>query len=217
MSSPKLFVDAKTPAIFDASPLINLAGTEMARRILQLLPHPLFVPMEVQEDLRRGIANGHSDARFLDDLISEGAVQLVEMGAVARLHFETLVSGSAQESLDDGEAATIACALELGAVAIIDEAKATKICGMRHSDLELVSTTALLLHEKIEDDIGPDGVAQCLFGALQAARMRVPPHLVQQVVERLGSDLVLLCNSLPKSVRDKKQNAPQVSVRRQDR
>ena len=217
MSSPKLFANADTPAIFDASPLINLAGTQMARRILQLLPHPLFVPVEVQQDLRRGIANGHSDARLLEDLISEGTVQLVEMGAVARLHFEALVSGPVQESLDDGEAATIACALEHGAIAVIDEAKATRICRIGHAELELVSTTALLLHAKIEDAIGTDSVSESLFRALQVARMRVPIQLLQQVVERLGPELVLQCNSLPKSVRDLKQNAPQVSSRGEDR
>mgnify|MGYP001806537975 CR=1 FL=1 len=217
MSSPRLFANAETPAVFDACPIINLAVTKLALCFLLLLPHTLILPVEVQEDLRRGVANGHSDSVFLDDLISDGTVQLVEMGAVAKLHFETLVTGSAQESLDDGEAATIACALEREAIAVIDEAKATRICRMRHADLELVSTTALLLHEKTEDAIGPDSIAECLFGALQAARMRVPIELLPQVVERLGPDLVLQCNSLPKSVRDSKQNAPQVTIRGEDR
>ncbi|MCW5939185.1 MAG: hypothetical protein KF884_03380 [Fimbriimonadaceae bacterium] len=189
------------PAIFDASPLINLAGSRRAREILQLLPHPLMVPKEVEADLHRGVAKGHAQAHVFDELRADGFVQIIEMGEVARGIFETLVTGSAQDTLDDGEAATIACALEYEGIAIIDEAKALRICSSSFPLLEVTSTCHLLLHEHVEQILGREALCDCLFNALQISRMRVPKKYLDEVVQLLGADRANLCNSLPKAVR----------------
>ncbi len=201
MSTLKLFVNSDTPAIFDASPLINLAGTRMAQEMLQLMPHPLLVPKEVEADLQRGTAKGHTQAHLFDELRAVGLVRIVEMGDVGRAIFETLVTGAAQDTLDDGEAATIACAIEYNGIAIIDEAKALRICLSSFPLLEVASTCQLLLHEHVEQSLGNEAVCDGLYNALQHSRMRVPTIYQSQVVHLLGPERASLCNSLPRAVR----------------
>ncbi len=201
MSIRRLFVSTRMPVVFDASPLINLVGTQMPKEILKLLPHPLLVPKEVESDLGRGATNGHTNAPALDEFRADGLVRVVQMGQAAMGIFQTLVAGSAQDSLDDGEAATIACAIEVDGIAIIDEAKALRICRTRFPDLEVVSTAGLLLHASVERTLGRGALSDCLFGALRQSRMRVPSELLEEVVRCLGDERASQCVSLPRKSR----------------
>src|SRR6202043_2386181 len=97
----------------------------------------------------------HADA--LQELVAAGHIEIVSLGDTGWEHFETLVVGHAAETLDDGEAATIAYAAERGAVAVIDERKGTRICAARFPSLGVISTVDVLLNPEVRLNLG-DGL-----------------------------------------------------------
>lgn len=201
MSFPRLFADSGIPLVADASAIINLNGSGAAEQILQLVPHPFVVVRQAVKELEDGRNRGHSDADRLAQLIDNGHVEVRDLGKLGSGIFESLVSGATLQTLDDGEAASIALAVEINGIVVIDERKAMTLCGSRFPSLEVVSTSCLLVHEQIQSGLGERNLADAVFGALQSARMRVPTELVEQVVALIGRDRALLCPSLPRSAR----------------
>jgi hypothetical protein len=137
-------------------------------------------------------------------MIEAGLIKQVELGPVGLTYFEQLVIGSAADTLDDGEAATLAYALEIGGTAIIDERKANRICMARFSKLQTATSVDLLSHQAVEDTLGRTALAEAVFLALRDARMRVFPHHIDWVVTLIGADRAQQCPSLPRSARTAK-------------
>lgn len=104
-------------------------------------------------------------------------------------------------TLDDGEAATIAFAYETGAVALIDEKKAQHICAAHFPHLRVMSTVDFLMQDSIISALGQPALSQALLYALRYARMRVPPHQIEKVVDLIGEEAAATCVSLPKTHR----------------
>lgn len=201
MSSPKLFVDDSVPLVTDASAIININGTERAVEILGAIRHPILVTQHAITELENGRSRGHTDADRLQLLMEQRIVLRTSLGNLGEKVYEALISGPAAETLDDGEAATIASAIERNGIALIDERKACNLCAVKHPSLELVSTCSILLHDKISESIGAVGQAEAIFAALRSARMRVPPALLPDVAKILGPERTAACLSLPKSAR----------------
>jgi predicted nucleic acid-binding protein len=128
-------------------------------------------------------------------LIDGGFVGLGDTGGSV---YEALVDGSALRTLDDGEAATIGYACEVGGIAMIDERKARSLCTDKFPELPVVSTVELLLHETVAIALGEKGRIDAVVSALQLARMRVPPDQIGRVVTVIGA---ASCMSLPKAAR----------------
>jgi predicted nucleic acid-binding protein len=105
----------------DTSVIINLNATACASEIIRALPNKMIVAENVMSELRQGCRHGRQDAELLNDLVSKGIVEIVPLGELAGRYFEDLVIGPAIATLDDGEAATIACAIECNGIAVIDE------------------------------------------------------------------------------------------------
>lgn len=123
------------------------------------------------------------------------------MGDEAEIHFEELVIGSARSTLDDGEAATIACALELSAFPLIDERKARRFCAQRYPDLSFGCTIDIFKHPEVGSALGDSELAIAVLNALKKSRMRVPQHHLAWVVNLIGAENAAGCLSLPRSVR----------------
>ena len=86
---------------------------------------------------------------------------------MAAKHFETLVVGAGANTLDDGEAATIAYALTNRLEALIDERKACRICAERFAALDVTTTVEVLLDPAMENELGRKVVSRWLSeGAL---------------------------------------------------
>lgn len=116
--------------------------------------------------------------------------------------YRSLVEGGFKETLDDGEAATIACAVGRGAVALIDERKARTICANRFPTLRLASTVNVLSHGSVTRALGESAQHDAIFRALLDARMQVLPRdRFREVVERIGADRAARCPSLPRWAR----------------
>ena len=186
--------------IADASVWINLIATERAHIILRATPVPLRITDVALAELERGRSKGRQAADEMAALLHMGLTEVVALAAEDEALFFSLVSGAAAETLDDGEAATLACAHRLGACALIDERKATQIAAKRFEALEVLSTVDLLLSQEVRSACGAE-FGDVMFGALTGARMRVPDHHAEEIVRVVGAERAMSCHSLPARVR----------------
>lgn len=187
--------------IADTSVAINLNATGCPAEILQALPHSVAVVDIIQDELDFGRDRGRRDAELTAALIADKHIEVVTLGEIGLSYFERLVVGPAADTLDDGEAATLACALELGGTAVTDDSKALRICSSRFSELATASSLDLLGHPTVCDALGHDRLADAVFLALREARMRVFESHLKWVVELIGRDRALQCPSLPRRAR----------------
>ncbi|MGE0502524.1 MAG: hypothetical protein AB7I79_15535 [Rhizobiaceae bacterium] len=201
MSLSSFLTEAPRTIVIDASVVINLNATECAAEILDAVPSPFVVTDNVRAELRFGSRNGHDDEERLKALVDGGAVGSAALDAKGLAIYETLISGSAAMTLDDGEAATIACAVQMNGIAMIDERKARKICASRFGSLPVVSTAELLADGFTETALGPQRQIEAIIAALQGARMRVPPEHIEMVVGLIGASNAASCLSLPRKAR----------------
>jgi len=203
---PRSFLASSTKVLVaDTSALINLNATNRASQIIQALPNKLVVEQTVIEELQFGRLRGRSDADIAERLAADGVIEIGRLATGGLDHFETLVAGSAVDTLDDGEAATIAFALEKSAIPLIDERKAHRICRERFPSLQVASTLELLAHPNVETALGRSELADAVFQALLTARMRVFIEYVDWVIELIGNDRATRCVSLPRNVRERLQ------------
>jgi predicted nucleic acid-binding protein len=214
MRSPTFLTDPKIPLVGDSSTVINLIATGCAPIILKALPNPLVVVDVIPGELDTGRQQGHPHADRLQELAAAGHIEIVALGDTGWRHFEILVVGPAGETLDDGEAATIAYAAERGAVAILDEKKGTRLCGSRFPTVGVITTVDLLLHPQVRLSLGNDPFAEAIFAALQNARMAVFPRHLEEIVRLIGPERAAQCPSLPKSFRASAQKPDLAEVKR---
>lgn len=195
LSDPRAFV------VIDTSVAINLIATRIAGPILDAVPNQVSVVEEVAIELQDGRKCGRTEADALEKLVASGRMNIVQLGSPAINDFTGLVSGQAAETLDDGEAATIAYALERGATALIDERKANRICAERFPSLAIGCTVDLLAHDSLQGALGPDGLSDAVFNALHDGRMRVLARHLEWIVRLVGPERAAKCVSLPASIR----------------
>src|SRR5581483_3817592 len=117
MRSSTALTDPAALLVADSSTIINLVATRAAAAVISALPNRIVVVAVIPDELETG--------RELGRRACDGLKALVD---AANGFFEELVVGPAVETLDDGEAATIAYALAHGGTALIDERKAMRIC-----------------------------------------------------------------------------------------
>ena len=73
----------------------------------------MVIPSHIDREILREQYRRPNNATNLEEQIATKKIIIVELGEVGAQNFEDLVSGLAKDTLDDGEAATIAIALEL--------------------------------------------------------------------------------------------------------
>lgn len=201
MISSSFLTDPKTTLVIDASVAISLNATNRAAEIISALPSVVVVTHNAMDELKRGTRNGHADAQLLQALVDRSLVSPVALGENSFDVYEALIDGNALNTLDDGEAATIAYAIEVRGIAVIDEKKARRICGENFPSLRLLSTADLLLDDLIGNALGRIGQAESLYNALVSARMRVPEEKLSLVINVIGEERAAKCVSLPKAAR----------------
>ena len=170
---------------------------------LDALSNRFLIVSEVRLELEEDRQTGRNDSAALAALVASGRAEIVRLGDGGIQHFSDLVSGPAVQTLDDGEAATIAYALEMehSMIPLIDERKANRICVERFAELVTGSSVDLLAQGDVQAALGRDRLADAVFNALYYGRMRVLPHHLQWVVSLIGQERAAQCPSLPRSVR----------------
>jgi predicted nucleic acid-binding protein len=187
--------------VLDASVVINLNATDRAAGILDALPFQAAVTDVVESELLQDRRTGRKDGDLLAELVAAQRIAIMTLDETAISIFGGLIAGSTTETLDDGEAATIAVAVTHGAVAVIDESKARSICSRRFRELRLLSTAEMFLRDEVASALGSDDLSNAVFCALHTARMRVLPEYAARIVQLIGTDRALKCPSLPKTAR----------------
>jgi predicted nucleic acid-binding protein len=199
-------IDPTALIAVDASTVINLNATGCAADILRSIPNPVIIIDVVQDELREDSRSGRNDGDMVAALISACVLSVAKLDDLKESHFEELVIGRGDETLDDGEAATIAFGIERGAVVIVDERKATRLCGERFPKLAVGSSLDIFTHDAVLLALGEKALSDAVFNALHSARMRVPPSALSWVIELLGQERASLCESLPRSARAVPEN-----------
>ena len=195
-------LDNRTASVVaDTSVIINLNATGRAEAILRALPNRLVVVEEVLLELREGRQKGWEDADALSDLIARQIIKHARLGNSGMRHFALLVAGSAAQTLDDGEAATIACALQRNAIALVDERKAIRICTERFPNLVTGCTVDVLAQKDVRVRLTDDGLANATFNALDRGRMRVPDRYGKWIIDIIGQERAAKCHSLSERFR----------------
>lgn len=187
--------------VADASVWINLVAGGRAADIIRALAKRPQIPRIALDELERGRDKGRRTAAALSEIIKSGLVAVAELPEAAEETYLSLVAGPVSQTLDDGEAATLALALEVGAVAIIDERKAINLARNRFPELRIASTTELLLSDVVQSVLSTDELGSVLYAALREARMRVPGKFLEAVCTCLGAERASDCASLPARVR----------------
>jgi predicted nucleic acid-binding protein len=189
--------EAEPALVIDASVLINLLGSGAAEGVLQALTPAILIEQralsEVLRDPSRNLPARHKRALLLERQL----LQVRQLAGGAIECFLELVTEP--YCLDDGEAATIAYAVDLGAVAVLDERKARRVARERFPSL-CVSSTAGLFRSVLEQGRMDAGqVRAVLLAALQRARMSVPSDEIDWVIGLLGVELAKQCPSIRRS------------------
>ena len=216
MGLPTCLTDPSVVIVADTSTVINLNATGCAREIIRAIPNKFVVVAVAAAELNEGRRRGRRDADLLAELVGDRMLEIVELDDSASAHFENLVVGHAAMTLDDGEAATIAYAVNRQATPVIDERKATRICTEQYPALRVGCTVDILAHSGVERYLGKEMLANAVFNALQKGRMRVLSQHVKWVIELVGPARAAACASLPKSVRQPQQNVLGQQVRRKN-
>lgn len=193
--------DPSAKLVFDASTAINLNATGCAAKVLRALPHPVILTDVVLGELQEDSRNGRRDGDLVADLIAAGLMRVENIADLAQSLFENLVIGHGPDTLDDGEAATVAFAMERSLIPVLDERKARRICAERFPAQQVASTIDLLCHDAVAGALGAASLGDAVFSALQNARMRVLPKHEDWVVTCIGSDRAAQCLSLPVRLR----------------
>ena len=201
MTSSSFLTDPNQILVADASVLINLNATGYAAQIILCFPGSFVVTSRALAELELGAVKGHNDAKLVRDLIADGTARLVDLSDSGDRLYRSLIDGATEQTLDDGEAATIAYAHQVSGIALIDERKARSICAARYPALAIASTVDLLTHSMVEQSLGRDDQILGVANALRLARMRVPPHQRGLVVDLIGPSEAANCNSLPRQHR----------------
>jgi len=194
--------------VADSSTVINLIATGCAPTIIRAIPNPIVAVEVIPDELDTGRQRGRLHAERLKELVGSRDIEIVKLSDAGWQHFETLVVGPAEQTLDDGEAATIAYAADCGAVAILDEKKGTRLSTIRFPGVGVITTVDLLLHPQVRLSLGAQQFSDAVFAALRDARMAVFPRHVDEIVRLIGLERAALCPSLPKACRVSVQPAP---------
>ena len=201
MELPTCILDRSKTLVLDASVLINVAASECGERLLKAIPNPVVASSIVIAEIEHGRVRGRRTPDLVSVLRSRRIVAVRDLGIVAQGVFEALVVGPAVATVDDGEAATIALAVEMGGVAVNDEKKASRLASLRHPDLALGCSVDLFCHPDVVSELGAEGLADAVATALVNARMRVLDRHLDWVRELIGPERAAGCTSLPRKSR----------------
>ncbi|WP_146006681.1 hypothetical protein [Bradyrhizobium forestalis] len=201
MSLSSFLINPRVGLVADASVMINLNATARAADIMKAVPNPFSITENAAAELKAGSQKGYRDHEQLLELIDAGLIRRAPLSGPGMAVYESLIDGSARQTLDDGEAATIAYAKEISGIALIDERKARSLCASQYPGFLAACTVEFLMHDAIALAIGVQAQADALLSALNGARMHVPSEHLERLRTMIGPERAALCSSLPKTAR----------------
>lgn len=187
--------------VLDTSVVLNLLACEAPARLLEALGGTFVVPRQVIDEIVREPQGTREPNNTLSGLLGSAHLLMHKLEGVHLEAFIDLAAALPPDGLDDGEAAAIATAEELGCGCVIDERKATRIAQERRPQSTIICTVDLFLEAKQRELFEPADLRDLVFGALTRARMRVPDHHGEWVVDLIGTERAGTCATLTKIMR----------------
>lgn len=199
MTKSRSLFSAGDTVVLDASVLINLDATSRAAEIVRAIDAQWKVVRAAYNEVV-GRAPATRERRSVMKLVADGHLEVVELEEPGLRVYQELIVGKAPETLDDGEAATIAYAVQVSGLALLDEKKATRICATRFPQLRVATTVDALLDPRVVRAMSPGDHSEAVLRALQVGRMQVAPSRLPHVLALIGEN-AQHCPSLPRSAR----------------
>ena len=194
--SPSLMTDEHRVLVLDASAAINILGSGRPLDLLRALDRQILIEETALREVKRDPVTGQPADGVIQSLTSMGALQVTTMSGPTFNDFLGMVGAHPPDDLGDGEAATIAYAIEIGAVAVIDDKKAIRIASQKNPLVPVLQSFDLFVSELLRHQLGEVAVSDLLYSALKHARMRVPKSHHAWTIELLGEDRAINCPSL---------------------
>ncbi len=187
--------DTLTPLVPDTSVLINLHACTFGEQVLRAIPNEIVLPETVVAELNHETSHASGENGFVQRLISKNVVKVVQMDDAAVRLFEAMIRSP--NSLDDGEAATIAVAVSQGFLPVVDERKGrAQAQGLMNGKAPAWSLD-LLVHPAVQSGLGGDRYVEAVYLALRDGRMRIDEERCDAVVQLVGIERAKDCTSLP--------------------
>ena len=188
--------------VADTSAVINLVSSGFAAEIITLMANKFVVTESVVSELNSGREKGHPHAAQLEYLVEASIVSIQRIEAGVQSDLERLIIGSLLNTIGDGEATTIAAAVERNGCAVIDDRKARRICSRMFPKLQYCGTIDIFRSPNVRSALGDTTLANAVFNSLFEARMDVIGH-DEWVINLIGVDRASKCTSLSRSTREK--------------
>ncbi len=195
MSCSSSLIDNEGPLVLDTSVLINLHACTYGERILTAIPNDILVPEIVAGELKHETSRKDGEHSFLHGLVARGDLKLVDLTDEEYETFHQLTSGS--PSLGDGEAATIAIAVNRDVFPIIDERKGRARASALLQAHEPGWSLDLLRHPSVTSILGEQAALEALYLALRDGRMRIPSERAEGLISLIGEEWATDCTCLP--------------------
>lgn len=112
----------------------------------------------------------------LQPLFDDGCLQLCRMSEQAYDTYLSLVSGAPTESLDDGESAAIAIAVDGFGSVVLDDKKARRILSNRFTESTRGSSLSLFLAAATRANWSMQELRAAITAAREVARMAIVPE-----------------------------------------
>lgn len=200
MRQPLFSGSVSAHLVVDTSVIINLNATGRAGDVARAFGVKLRASTIVRDELLADRFSGRNDAELAAALVDEELLEFVELDDQGEEIFASLISGSAADTLDDGEAATLALGAVLGHTVVIDERKAQRIATERFAVMQVIATADILCSEIVVTGLGAKQVGDLIFNSLAGARMFVPERHHVSVIDLIGARAAE-CPSLPAALR----------------
>jgi predicted nucleic acid-binding protein len=180
--------DTQLPLVLDASAMISLHKCSFGAQMLSAIPNKILVPKLVADEFERGEGGSVLLAR-----LSEGAlIEVTQMSNEEDEIFEKLIT-----SLDDGEASTIAIAINRHGLPIIDEKKGRARAQLLEPSLTPGWSLDLFRHAAVISQLGEENAIEALHRSLRLSRMRIPCEKLEEVISVIGESRARQCTCLP--------------------
>ena len=189
MTFSSCLTDEDDQLVIDASVAVNLLASGRSLKILELLGRPIFVSEPVVSELEEGERLGYAPLGSVSGLVNAQLLQVMPLSGHALDVFVRLVSGSATDTLGDGEAATVALAVSHELTAVIDERKASRVSS-QYRGLRLATTIDLFASSQVAGGLGRASLAAAVAASLSGARMQVRETQFEWVWGLIGAEAV---------------------------
>lgn len=176
--------------VLDACCLINLFASEIPREIIESLPaKPVVVVRKVSDDEAltiRGAADDIEEPLDLLPLVAAELITIVDFDDDEEI--ERFIALAV--SLDDGEAASAAVAIQRNWAIATDDGKARKFLTREAKGIQLLDTPELIRHWVSSTSAPPDKIRMCIRAIKARGRYELPRSIPSMAGGRNSSERV---------------------------